>query len=68
MELGITQYLDAFVDQGFDTWDTILDITESDLSVLSEAHPADPIRVICLTRISSRRTGMHLGSSSVTEE
>lgn len=30
-ELGISQYLDAFVDQGFDTWDTILDITESDL-------------------------------------
>lgn len=30
-ELGISQYLDAFVEQGFDTWDTILDITESDL-------------------------------------
>lgn len=30
-ELGISQYLGAFVDQGFDSWDTILDITESDL-------------------------------------
>lgn len=30
-ELGISQYLDDFVEQGFDTWDTILDITESDL-------------------------------------
>jgi hypothetical protein len=30
-ELGIAQYLPVFVDQGFDTWDTILDITESDL-------------------------------------
>lgn len=30
-ELGISQYLDAFLDQGFDTWETILDITESDL-------------------------------------
>lgn len=30
-ELGILQHLDAFVDQGFDTWETILDITESDL-------------------------------------
>lgn len=30
-ELGIEQYLDAFVDQGFDTWETIQDITESDL-------------------------------------
>lgn len=31
VELGLTQYLDAFVDQGFDSWDTILDIQESDL-------------------------------------
>lgn len=30
-ELGINQYLDSFLEQGFDTWDTILDITESDL-------------------------------------
>ena len=33
-ELGISQYLHAFVDQGFDTWETILDITESDLDAL----------------------------------
>ncbi|KAH0499372.1 hypothetical protein TgHK011_006573 [Trichoderma gracile] len=33
-ELGISQYLDAFVDHGFDTWDTILDIQESDLDAL----------------------------------
>lgn len=32
-ELGIAQYLDTFVEQGFDTWDTILDIQESDLWV-----------------------------------
>lgn len=32
-ELGITQYLDSFLEQGFDTWETILDITESDLYV-----------------------------------
>jgi hypothetical protein len=30
-ELGLAQYLDSFVDQGFDTWETILDIQESDL-------------------------------------
>jgi hypothetical protein len=30
-ELGISQYLSGFIDQGFDSWDTILDITESDL-------------------------------------
>ncbi|KAI1640441.1 hypothetical protein F4809DRAFT_637569 [Biscogniauxia mediterranea] len=33
-ELGISQYLEAFIDQGFDSWDTILDITESDLDAL----------------------------------
>lgn len=33
-ELGISQYLGAFIDQGFDSWDTILDITESDLDAL----------------------------------
>jgi hypothetical protein len=33
-ELGIAQYLDVFLHQGFDTWETILDITESDLDAL----------------------------------
>ncbi|KAK6193159.1 hypothetical protein LQW54_012742 [Pestalotiopsis sp. IQ-011] len=33
-ELGISQYLGAFVDNGFDSWETILDITESDLDAL----------------------------------
>ncbi|QPH01314.1 hypothetical protein C2857_005513 [Epichloe festucae Fl1] len=33
-DLGLTQYLDAFVDQGFDAWDIILDIQESDLDAL----------------------------------
>lgn len=40
-ELGLTQYLDIFIEQGFDTWETILDITESDLyvwRVLSRAY------------------------------
>jgi hypothetical protein len=32
-ELGIAQYLNTFLEQGFDTWETILDITESDLYV-----------------------------------
>lgn len=30
-DLGLSQYLNAFIDQGFDAWDTILDIQESDL-------------------------------------
>ncbi|KAF4581011.1 high-mobility group 20A [Ophiocordyceps camponoti-floridani] len=33
-ELGLSQYLEAFIDQGFDAWDTILDIQESDLDAL----------------------------------
>ncbi|CAK7228856.1 hypothetical protein SBRCBS47491_007051 [Sporothrix bragantina] len=33
-ELNLSQYYDSFVDQGFDTWDTILDITESDLDAM----------------------------------
>lgn len=37
-ELGISQYLDAFIEQGFDNWDTILDITESDLYASPKGH------------------------------
>ncbi|KAG5932784.1 hypothetical protein E4U53_001181 [Claviceps sorghi] len=33
-DLGLSQYLSAFVDQGFDAWDIILDIQESDLDAL----------------------------------
>jgi hypothetical protein len=29
--LGLDQYLDDFVGEGFDTWETLVDITESDL-------------------------------------
>ncbi|KAH6704351.1 hypothetical protein BKA61DRAFT_636108 [Leptodontidium sp. MPI-SDFR-AT-0119] len=33
-ELGISHYLYNFLEQGFDTWETILDITESDFDAL----------------------------------
>jgi hypothetical protein len=33
-ELGISHYLTDFIEQGFDSWDTILDITESDFDAL----------------------------------
>jgi hypothetical protein len=29
--LGLEQYLDAFVGEGFDSWDILLDIQETDL-------------------------------------
>lgn len=32
-KLGLSQYLDVFVDEGFDSWQTVMDITESDLYV-----------------------------------
>ncbi|CAI4216537.1 unnamed protein product [Parascedosporium putredinis] len=33
-QLGMSQYFGVFVQEGFDSWDTILDITESDLDTL----------------------------------
>ncbi|KAF2842852.1 HMG-box, partial [Patellaria atrata CBS 101060] len=32
--LGLSQYFDAFVAEGFDSWETVLDITEPDLASL----------------------------------
>lgn len=29
--LGLAQYVDRFSEEGFETWETVLDITESDL-------------------------------------
>ncbi|CZR69580.1 uncharacterized protein PAC_19480 [Phialocephala subalpina] len=33
-KLGVSQHLYDFLEQGFDTWETILDITESDFDAL----------------------------------
>lgn len=33
-ELGVSHYLSDFIEEGFDTWDTILDITELDFDAL----------------------------------
>jgi hypothetical protein len=32
-ELDLAQYLDSFLEQGLDTWDSILNLTEPDLYV-----------------------------------
>jgi len=29
--LGLSQYLEVFLSEGYDTWETLCDITESDL-------------------------------------
>ena len=31
VRLGLSQYTTRFIDEGFETWETVLDITESDL-------------------------------------
>ncbi|KAK5049556.1 hypothetical protein LTR84_004485 [Exophiala bonariae] len=33
--LGLEQYFDAFIGEGFDTWETLLDIQETDFDVLN---------------------------------
>lgn len=33
LRLGLQQYIDTFAAEGFETWETILDATESDLYV-----------------------------------
>jgi len=41
--LGLTQYFDSLVSEGFDSWETILDITESDLYAFSpSSHGSRP--------------------------
>ena len=35
--LGLAQYLHVFTYEGFETWETLLDITESDLYGRSES-------------------------------
>jgi hypothetical protein len=33
LQLNLDQYLDVFIAEGFDSWQTVLDITEADLCV-----------------------------------
>lgn len=63
-ELGLTQYLDAFVDQGFDTWDTVLDIQESDLS----ETPRDTLKKFShINNLFSDALGVKLGHRRVCQ-
>ena len=38
--LGLSQYHEVFTAEGFDTWETVLDITESDLYATAPPLPA----------------------------
>jgi len=63
-ELGLQQYLNEFVEQGFDSWETILDITESDFDALGVklGHRRKFQRKIANSRGQSSDTA--LGSST----
>ena len=63
-ELGLQQYLNDFVEQGFDSWETILDITESDFDALGVklGHRRKFQRKIANSRGQSSDTA--LGSST----
>ena len=36
--LGMSKYLERFEEAGFDSWDTLLEITENDLEVVNQFH------------------------------
>ncbi|CAK7233473.1 hypothetical protein SCUCBS95973_008606 [Sporothrix curviconia] len=52
-ELNLSQYYQSFVDQGFDTWETILDITESDLRIANFRGIAPDVALPSPTRTTS---------------
>ncbi|KAL8652941.1 MAG: hypothetical protein Q9210_002387 [Variospora velana] len=49
--LGLGRYLERFLDEGFETWETVVDITESDLCVHSGNSSALPAYHLCKRRI-----------------
>ncbi|KAG0651006.1 Nucleosome chromatin assembly factor group D 13 [Hyphodiscus hymeniophilus] len=69
-ELGISQYLQSFIDQGFDTWDTILDITESDFDALGVklGHRRKLQRKIAQTRGLSSDTALRSPSRNTPSD
>ena len=62
-ELDLAQYLNSFLEQGFDTWDTILDITEPDLCVLG--HHLSPHPLVWMLMCRSDALGVKLGHRRV---
>ena len=58
--LGLSQYLDRFVAEGFDTWETLLDITESDLCA------SLCVRRVAILTVQSRDLEVKLGHRRVS--
>jgi len=40
--IGLCDYVDRLIDEGFDSWDVLVDITEADLYVLALLPPPAP--------------------------
>ena len=64
-ELDLAQYLGSFLEQGFDTWDSILDITEPDLYVLG--HQFSPHALGWILTWRSDVLGVKLGHRRVRQ-
>lgn len=62
--LGLGRYLERFLDEGFETWETVVDITESDLCVHSGNSSAFPAYHPCKRRIR-RQTRPSTGTCSL---
>jgi hypothetical protein len=50
--LGLSQYHEVFTTEGFDTWETVLDITESDLCAHTPPLPG-PTCAYCCVEVTS---------------
>jgi len=69
-ELGIQQYLHDFLEQGFDSWETILDITESDFDALGVklGHRRKLQRKIANSRGVASDTALHSSRNTPSDD
>ena len=63
-ELGLLRYHDVFVSEGFDTWETLQEITESDLYVRRDCLA--PANCLGLTRWNRNALDVKLGHRRVS--
>ncbi|KAI9848753.1 MAG: hypothetical protein M1837_006840 [Sclerophora amabilis] len=69
-QLGISQYRDRFFEEGFETWETVLDITEADLDALNvkRGHRRKLQREIASSRGLTRDQTLHAPAHTATAE
>ena len=65
-KLGLTQYYDKFNEEGFETWETVLEITESDLygssTIPCSLSAKITLRNALGVKLGHRRVCTHLSS------